>query len=144
MQQMVQLLKKEAQSLFNLKKSQFLFLILISITVVTSSYTYLLFHDLKINYSVKGVYQDLNDGITLAEFNELTLTTNQDLEVVAFEVTLARGNRPVKNFKVNGNTFNLRSFIGNARPGDYIAIEIKKLSGPRSSRQALFQAIRVN
>lgn len=143
---MVHLLKKEAQSLFNMKKSQFLFLILFSITLVTSSFTFLLFHDLKINYNytVKGVYQDLNDGITMAWFGELTLTTNQDLEVVAFEVTLARANRPVKSFKVNGNRFNLRNFIRIARSGDYIVIEIKKLSGPRDSQQALFKAIRVN
>ena len=113
------------------------------LVVIICSFTNSSIHDLEIKYAIKGVYHNLKEGLTKSEFNELTLTTNQDLKVETFQITLARGNRPVKVFDVSGSVFNLRKLVGNARKGDYIVIIIKKLSGPKHSERELFLAIPV-
>jgi len=117
--------------------------ILLILVLLSSSFRFSLFHDFQIKYSIKGVYRNLDDGITKAEFNELTLTTSQELKVESFTITLSRGNRAVKIIDVNSNKFNLRTIAANARSGDYIVIEVKKLSGERHSKKALFKAIEV-
>lgn len=116
---------------------------LLILVLLSSSFRFSLFHDFQIKYSIKGVYHNLDDGITKAEFNELTLTTNQELKVESFTITLSRGNGAVKIIDVNSNKFNLRTIAANARSGDYIVIEVKKLSGERHSKNALFKAIKV-
>ena len=45
----------------------------------------------------------------------------------AWEVTLARGSRPIETKKFSGKTGNLQSFISKARKGDRIVIEIKEV-----------------
>ena len=47
--------------------------------------------------------------------------------VSQWEVTLARGSRPVKTERVNSENINLNAFASLARPGDRIVIEVKQV-----------------
>src|SRR5210317_1548496 len=73
------------------------------------------FHGLEINYRVKGVHHTLADGLTKLELNEILLTTNHDLKIERFKITLSRGNRAVKTMDVIDDRFDLRKFIGVVR-----------------------------
>lgn len=117
--------------------------ILVIVFLGTGSFSLASHDNFEIKYKIKGVYHNLNDGITKAEFNKLSLTTNHDLTVKEFRITLARGNRAVKTMDIGGDDFDLKKLTSVARAGDYIVIEIKKLSGERSSCNALFKAIKV-
>lgn len=48
-------------------------------------------------------------------------------KVTRWEVTLARGSRPVETKKVTSQKVNLTSFASKARPGDRIVIEVKEV-----------------
>ena len=102
------------------------------------------FHGLEINYRVKGVHHTLGDGLTKLELNEIVFTTNHDLKIERFKITLSRGNRAVKTMDVIDDRFDLRKFIGVVRSGDYIVIEIKKFSEKIDDDCAYFKAIKVN
>ncbi len=47
--------------------------------------------------------------------------------VTQWEVTLARGPRPIEQKKLSGRTANLASFVSKARSGDRIVIEVKEV-----------------
>jgi hypothetical protein len=118
------------------------FMLFISLcTCVNSLYA---IHDLQIHYQVKGIHHTLNNGISKLEFNEILLTTNHDLKIEKFRITLSRGNRAVKTMDVHGDRFDLRKFTGVVRSGDYIVIEIKKFSEKQDDACAFFKAIKVN
>ena len=117
---------------------------LIFILLCTSGYHLYAIHDLQIDYRVKGVYHTLNDGIAKSEFNEISLTTNHDLRIEKFTITLSRGNRAVKTMDIKGDRFDLRKFISVVRSGDYIVIEVKKFSAKLDDDCAYFKAIKVN
>jgi gliding motility-associated protein GldM len=47
--------------------------------------------------------------------------------VTEWEVTLARGARPIEQKRVSGPTANLQSFVPKARKGDRIVVEVKEI-----------------
>lgn len=118
-------------------------LVFVIALILAGSFGHAAHDDFKVNYKIKGVLHKLSEGIAKSEFNELSITTNQELTVKSFTITLARGNRTVKTMDIVGDDFDLRNIVNVARSGDYIVIEIKKLSGERSSCNALFKAIKV-
>jgi hypothetical protein len=62
--------------------------------------------------------------------------------VTAWDVTLARGARPVATKKVTGRRANLQSFIPKARKGDRIVIEIKEVQ--RKNFRGEKEVVRIN
>lgn len=138
--------RKRKRNRLGMKNSHFLFLVLFSLTVFTSSFNFLSIDDLEFKYLIKGVTHELNEGLKPSEFDKLTIElTNHEIKIEAFQITLSRGNRAVNISDVKSNTFNLRKFYGEARSGDRIVIEIKKLSDQTISKNAAtVMTIRVN
>jgi gliding motility-associated protein GldM len=60
----------------------------------------------------------------------------------AWEVTLARGSRPIETKRVSGRRANLQSFISKARKGDRIVIEIKEVQ--RKNFRGETEVIKIN
>lgn len=81
----------------------------------------------QIDIFVKGVDHDiLKEGIRPAQFGELSIgLKDEDKQIKAFQITLARGNRAVDISDVRGNTFDLKKYSSKARAGDRIVIEVK-------------------
>lgn len=112
-----------------MKGSGLLFSFIFILVLFCSSFINLLDEDFEIKYVIKGISHELTDGLKPSEFGELTISSsNKEIKVEAFQITLARGNRAVKITDVNGDKFNLRKFSGTARSGDRFVIEVKKLS----------------
>ena len=102
-----------------------------------SSFTIYPMEDSKLQITIKGVDHPLQDGLKPSEFAELKVeSTIQDIKIESLEITLARGNRAVENSQVKGNSFNLRKYVGRARSGDRIVIEIKKMNSENESLSA--------
>ena len=71
----------------------------------------------------------LQDGLTPTEFAELIIESrNKNISIEAFEITLARGNRAISISTIKSNRIDLKQYQDQARSGDRIVIEIKKLS----------------
>lgn len=105
---------------------------------LTTSFTISTNVNADIKLSIKGIGHDLKEGLKPAEFGELTIeSSNKNIKIEAFQITLARGNRAIEISDVKGNKFDLRKYDGYARSGDRIVIEIKKVSDPTFSQQAL-------
>ena len=76
----------------------------------------------------------LKDGLKPSEFAEMTVEpTSKNIEIEAFEITLARGNRAISISTIEKNRFDLRQYRDQARSGDRIVIEITKLSNKNGS-----------
>lgn len=105
--------------------------LLIPVTLFCSVFLFALAHGFtansQIDISVKGVDHDIvKEGIRPAEFGELSIgLKDEDHQIEAFQITLARGNRAVDISNVRGSTFNLKKYTSMARAGDRIVIEIK-------------------
>lgn len=129
-----------------MKASGLLFSFVFIFILFTSSFTILPIVDFEIKFLIKGVDYELKEGLKPSELNELTIeSSNQEIKVEAFQVTLARGNRAVEISDVVGNKFNLRKFSSDARSGDRIVVEIKKLSDQSYLQKAVsVLAIRIN
>ena len=129
-----------------MKASGLLFSFLFILVLFCSSFAILPGEDFEIKYLIKGVSHELTDGIKPSEFGELTISSsNKEIKVEAFQITLARGNRAVEITDVNGDKFNLRKYYGTARSGDRIVIEVKELSDQAQFQKALsVVAIRIN
>jgi len=112
-----------------MKNSFFVSAIFVLLALGFSSFTQLPLEYLELKYSIKGVEHDFEDGLKPSEFAELTIeTANQNITITVFQITLARGNRAVAVSNVETNKFNLKKFASQARSGDRIVIEVKKLS----------------
>lgn len=112
-----------------MKKSFFFSAIFVLLSLSLPSFSQLPIEYLEFKYSIKGVERDFEDGLKPSEFAELTIeTANQNITITAFQITLARGNRAVEISNVESNKFNLKKFADQARTGDRIVIEVKKLS----------------
>jgi gliding motility-associated protein GldM len=61
-----------------------------------------------------------------ADFKQF-LPNDARYRVTQWEVTLARGPRPIEQKKVSGPTANTQSFVTKARPGDRIVVEVKEV-----------------
>lgn len=105
--------------------------------------SFYVFHDIEVIYKINGVDHNLSDGITKLEFNELVVTTNRDIKIEAFTVTLTRGNKAVKTIDITGNEFDLRRFTSVVRPGDYVVIEVKKFNEKRNNNSVFIKSIKV-
>ena len=117
-----------------MKKSPFTFTIFVLLSVLVSSFTPLPTEEPNFKISIKGVNHDLHDGLKPSEFAEMTIESKDEtIKIEAFEITLARGNRAISISTIESNTFNLRQFMSQARSGDRIVIEIKKLKSKKES-----------
>lgn len=117
-----------------MKKSPFTFTIFVLLSVLVSSFTPLPTEEPNFKISIKGVNHDLHDGLKPSEFAEMTIESKDEtIKIEAFEITLARGNRAISISTIESNTFNLRQFMSQARSGDRIVIEIKKLKSKTES-----------
>lgn len=117
-----------------MKKSPFTFIIFVLLSVLVSSFTPLPTEEPNFKISIKGVNHDLHDGLKPSEFAEMTIESKDEtIKIEAFEITLARGNRAISISTIESNTFNLRQFMSQARSGDRIVIEIKKLKSKKES-----------
>ena len=129
-----------------MKASGLLFSFLFILVLFCSSFAILPGEDFEIKYLIKGVNHELTYGLKPSELGELTISSsNKEIKVEVFQITLARGNRAVKITDVNGDKFNLREYYGTARSGDRIVIEVKKLSDQTFLQKAVsVLAIRIN
>jgi gliding motility-associated protein GldM len=81
--------------------------------------------NLKIGF--KGSPRELTlDAVPDADFAQF-LPEDAQYRVTEWEVTLARGTRPVETRTIRSRTANLSSFISKARPQDRIVIEVKEV-----------------
>jgi hypothetical protein len=128
-----------------MKKLPFIFAFFIFLSV--SSFSFRAEEKPKFTISIKGLNHDLQEGLKTNEFAKMRIESNdENVKVESFEITLARGNRAISNLTIDSNTFDLRKYKGQARSGDRIVIEIKKLkfaSEPQDRIKAVF-AIVVN
>jgi len=78
--------------------------------------------------SIAGVEHEIIGGLKPSEFSKLTIESkDESIKIESFEITLARGNRSVSVSNIQSNNFDLRDFIGKARSGDVIVIQINTL-----------------
>ena len=128
-----------------MKKSSFIFALFIALFV--SSFTLFPTENPNFKILVKGVDHDLKEGLKTSEFAKMTIESNdENVKVESFDITLARGNRAISISTIESNTFDLGQYRGQARSGDRIVIEIKKLkfkTEPLDTPKAVI-AIRVN
>jgi len=87
---------------------------------------------------IGGKMVDEKRGVTKVP-SKITLEAEADADFAQFlpkdarymatswEVTLARGSRPIETKKFSGKTGNLQSFVSKARKGDRIVVEIKEV-----------------
>ena len=110
-----------------------LFVFLTALSVVLSSYAVLPIDKRTLYVTVQGLAgRDLlKEGVARTEFAPLTIDSDQgQVKVKRFDVTLARGSKPVEVVEVaTGNRIDLREFADSARSGDRLVIDIKELSG---------------
>lgn len=113
--------------------------LLISFTLFCSVFLFALAHGFtaisQIDISVKGVDHDIvKEGIRPVEFGELSIgLKDENTQIEAFQITLARGNRAVDISDVRGNTFNLKKYSSMARAGDRIVIKVKSTTNKNDS-----------
>jgi gliding motility-associated protein GldM len=72
------------------------------------------------------------------------LPADAQYRVTKWEVTLARGSRPIEVKKVNGTKANLASFVSKARAGDRIIVEAKEVMRMNFKKQKETVKIGVN
>ena len=128
-----------------MKKSPFIFALFIFLCVGLFS-----FHPMEkspFTISIKGLHHSLNEGLKTNEFAKMTIESNdENVKVKSFEITLARGSRAISIQTIDGNSFDLGKYRGQARSGDRIVIDIKKVkfkNDPLDTLKAVF-AIKVN
>lgn len=128
-----------------MKKLTFIFSFFIVLFV--SSFTLFPTESPNFKILIKGVGHDLKEGLKTSEFAKMTIESNdENVKVETFEITLARGNRAISIQTIDGNSFDLGKYKGQARSGDRIVIDIKKLkfkNDPLDTPKAVF-AIKVN
>jgi hypothetical protein len=109
-----------------MKKSSFIFALFIVLFV--SSFTLFPTENPNFKILIKGVDHDLKEGLKTSEFAKMTIESNdENVKVETFEITLARGSRAISIQTIDGNSFDLGKYRGQARSGDRIVIDIKKL-----------------
>jgi hypothetical protein len=123
-----------------MKKLPFIFAFFIFLSV--SSFSFRAEEKPEFTISIKGLNHDLQEGLKTNEFAKMRIESNdENVKVESFEITLARGNRAISNLTIDSNTFDLGKYKGQARSGDSIVIEIKKLkfaSEPQDRTKAVF------
>jgi len=110
-----------------MKKIPFLFVLLVLPTMSMHTFANLPAGDVLYKISIKGVDHDfIHDGLKPSEFAEMTIECNdENRNIEAFEISLARGSRAISVITVEGNQFALQRYKSQARAGDRLVIEIK-------------------
>ena len=95
--------------------------------------------------SIKGLDHNLNEGLKNNEFAKMTIESNdENVKVESFEITLARGSRAISIQTIDGNSFDLGKYRGQARSGDRIVIDIKKFkfkNDPLDTQKAVYTIV---
>ncbi len=81
------------------------------------------------------------DAVPDADFAQF-LPDDARYLVTAWDVTLARGARPIATKKVSGRKANLQSFVSKARKGDRIVIEVKEVQ--RKNFRGETEVVKIN
>jgi gliding motility-associated protein GldM len=94
----------------------------------------------KYTFKSKGKDIDMKNGIKASSFRSLDLAAVAEANFAAevpkdakyrireVDIILARGTRPVKKETVKKQKINLSSYVSQARPGDILVVEIKKVT----------------
>jgi hypothetical protein len=89
--------------------------------------------DLSFTVQVQGAEERnvLTDGLKPSELTQLTIDANDEsVKILEFHIIHARGKSPVNvGVVTEGNTFDLNKFRHEAKAGDRIVVEVKKISG---------------
>jgi hypothetical protein len=78
----------------------------------------------------------LTDGLKPSELTQLTIDANdENVKILEFHIIHARGKSPVNvGVVTEGNTFDLNKFRDEAKAGDRIVVEVRKISGVDDNR----------